>query len=354
MTAVSPDSVSQTSGLPAYSEFVSNPDAAPPPPGRRWPFVVIIVIGALLLLAPIVTGMFPRAVKGEAMIDSFAPYVTQSSIDGYRSDLQVLEDARTNLLALRAVGQPPGNYERVDQFVRDYPGIRSDMSTMIDAIDANRSNYEKLAATTPFGSLPWLLALPGVLLIGAGVLGFRRAQAGQRTVLWQSVAALAALGLIAVPVIGGLFPAAPAAQPLIEGFRPILTHDEVRKVQGYFVTLVAADGELNSRYTGAVRAAHPDADLTGITALESRWQPMTSRFAALIGAMNDNVVNFDAVVALNDSTKPFGFTAFRGLGWSYIVPGVLVLAVVAAGIRGSGQRDGDAAHRTKPIGGESK
>ncbi|WP_433624187.1 hypothetical protein [Nocardia sp. CA-120079] len=351
MTPAPTDTVSQNSGLPAYSEFVSNPDVAPPPPGRRWPFVLLIVMGALLVLAPIVTGMFPRAVKGEAMIDSFAPYVTQSSIDGYRSDLQVLEDARINVLALQSAGQQPGSYDRVEKFVRDYPGIRSDMSTMIDAIDANRGNYEKLAAAPSFGSLPWLLALPGTFLIAAGVFGFRRAQAGQRAVLWRAVAALAGLALIATPIVGQLFPAAPAAQPLIDGFRPILTHDEVRKMQGYFVTLVAADGELDSRYTGAVRTAHPDADLTGITALESRWQPMTSRFAALIGAMNDNVVNFEAVVALNDSTKRFGFAAFRGIGWCYIVPGISVLICAGISIPRQG---GDSAHRTNAIGGESK
>ncbi|WP_067685888.1 hypothetical protein [Nocardia jejuensis] len=331
------------SGLPAYSEFVSNLEAPPPPPATRWPFAVLTVIGALLVIAPLVTGMFPRAVKGEAMIGSFAPYVTQSSIENYRGDLGVLDEARSNVLALRAagvepVGQVSGGYARVDQFVRDYPEIRSDMSAMIDAIDGNRGNYEKLASVPPFGSLPWLIALPGLILIAAGVFGFRRAQAGNRAIVWRSVAAIAALGLIAVPLAGGLFPAAPAAQPLIDGFRPILTQDEVRRVQGYFVTLVAADGELNSRYTGAVRTAHPDADLAGITTLESRWQPMTSRFAALIGAMNDNIGNFDAVVALDDSTKPLGFGAFRGLGWFYLLPGVIALAAAGAGLRSRAAR----------------
>lgn len=331
--STSPASGASDSGLPAYSEFVSNLEAPPPPPAARWPFMMFGVIGALLILAPIVTGMFPRAVRGEAMIDSFAPFVSQSSIEGYRSDLRVLDDARANVLALRAAGQEPGRYDRVDRFVQDYPSIDADMTAMIDAIDANRGNYEKLAGTPAFGSLPWLLALAGGALVVAGVFGFRRAQAGNRGTAWRSVAAITALGLIALPLAGGLFPAAPAAQPLIEGFRPILTHDEVRKVQGYFVTLVAADGELNSRYAGEVRIAHPQADLTAIAALESRWQPMTSRFAALIGTMNDNVTNFDAVVALDDSTKPCGFTAFRGLGWCYLLPGLLALAVAASAYR---------------------
>ncbi|WP_433661964.1 hypothetical protein ACQPW1_07290 [Nocardia sp. CA-128927] len=321
------------SGLPTYSEFVSNPEPAPPRPLKRWPFVLIIAIGALLVLAPIVTGMFPRAVKGEAMIDAFEPYMTRSSIDGYRHDLQVLDDARTNVLTLQKNGQQPGSFDRVDQFVRDYPEINYHMSGMIGAIDDNRQNYEKLAEVPPFGTLPWLFALPGVILVGAGVLGYRRAQEGKQALVWRTAAGLAALGLIAVPLLGGLFPASPAAQPLIDDLRPILTHDEVRKLQGYFVTLVAADGELNSRYTAAVRTAHPEADLTGISTLETRWQPMTSRFAALIGAMNDNVRNFDAVVALNESTRPLGFGAFRGLGFFYLLPGIFVLAATVEGVR---------------------
>ncbi len=316
-------------GLPAYSEFVATVETAPPA-RPRWPFVVLVGVGLLLILAPIVTGMFPRAVRGEAMIDGFEPYVAQSSIDGYRDDLRVLDGARTNVLNLRAQGLEQGRYDRVDTFVRDYPDIRSDISSMLDSIDANRGNYRRLADLPPIGALPWFLALAGVIVTSAGVFGFRRAGAGKRSVVWCSIAALAALGLIAITLAGGLFSAASAGGPLIDGFRPILTHDEVRKVQGYFVTLVAADGELNSRYTGATRAAHPDADLAGIAALESRWQPMTSRFAALIGTMNDNIENFDAVVALDDATKPLGFNAFRGLGWFFLAPGVIVLAAAAA------------------------
>lgn len=318
------------SGLPAYADHVSSVETAAPR-RARWPFAALAVLGLLLVLVPIVTAMFPRAVRGEAMIEAFEPYVTSANLQGYRDDLGVLDDARANVLALRAEGLEPGRYDRVEAFVRDYPGIEAELTRMIDAIDDNRANYEKLSATAPFGALPWLLALPGSALVLAGVLGFRRASAGKSAPAWYSVAALAGAALVAVPLAGGLFAAAPTARPLLDGFGPILTHEQVRTAQGYFVTLVAANGELDARYTADVRTAHPGADLTGLARLEQRWQPMTSRFAALIGVMNDNVANFDAVVALDETTKPLGFTAFRALGWFYLVPGVLVLAVVAAG-----------------------
>ncbi|MBL1078432.1 hypothetical protein JK358_28900 [Nocardia sp. 2] len=321
--------------LPAYGDFVSHIERAPVRIAARWPFAVLTVIGVLLLLAPVVTGMFPRAVKGEAMIGAFEPYVTEQSIAGYRDDLRVLDGARANVLALQANSQQPGSFERVETFVRDYPGIRADLSGMLDSIDGNRENFRKLSGTTPFGTLPWLLALAGLVLIAAGILGFRSVSNGGRGAGWYAAAALTALGLLAVPVTGGLFQAAPAAQPVIDSFRPILTGEEVREIQGYFVTLVAADGELNSRYVGAVRAAHPGADLTGITELEARWQPMTARFAALVGVLNDNIRNFDAVVALNNSTAPLGFTGFRGLGWAFVIPGAAALALSGLGLRSS-------------------
>ncbi|QLY30153.1 hypothetical protein H0264_34135 [Nocardia huaxiensis] len=320
------------SSLPAYGDFVSQVEQESVRAGRRWPFAVLTVIGVLLVAAPLVTGMFPRAIKGEAMIDAFQPYVSAQSIAGYRDDLRVLDDARANVLALQANSQQPGRFERVETFVRDYPGIRSDLTGMLDSIDGNRESFGKLSSTTSFGSLPWLLALAGLLLITAGLFGYRAAGDSERGTIWYSLAVLAALGLLAVPLTGGLFRAAPAAQPVIDSFRPILTHQKVREIQGYFVILVAADGELNSRYVAAVRETHPDADLTGITALETSWQPMTARFAALVGVLNDNIRNFDAVVALNNSTKPLGFTAFHGLGWGFLIPGVAVLGVALAGL----------------------
>jgi len=320
------------SGLPAYTDFVSAVETAPRA-RTRWPFVIIAVLGVLLIAAPIVTGMFPRAVKAQAMIESFGPYMTPSSSADYRGDIRVLDGAYSDVRTLQAHGLENGRYDRVDQFVGDYPGIRSDITTMIDSIDAERGNYQRLAALPALGALPWLLALPGVILLGAGIFGFRRAADGRRAAGPRILAGAAALALIVIPIAGGLFPAASAAQPVIDGFRPLLTHEQVRTLQGYFITLVAADGELDGRYVTAVRTAHPDAGLSGVTALESRWQPMTARFAALVGAMNDNVDHFDAVVALNDTTKPLGFTAFRGLGWCYLIPGVLALAAAAAGIR---------------------
>jgi hypothetical protein len=331
--------------LPAYADYVGSVEAGRKS-RRRWPFAVLTVLGVMLIAAPIVAGMFPRTVRAQALISGFAPYTTESVLRQYRSDLRTLDDARANVLALQARGQQPDGadaqplrsfaaYDRIGDFVRDYPAIQADLSSMLTAIDRERGDYRRLAGLPPFGLFAWMLAFPGVIVAAAGVFGCRRARAGRGASAWLVASALAGAGLAVFPLAGGLMSAGSAGRPLIAAFRPILTHAQVRRVQGYFVTVVAADGEIDSRYVGDVRAAHPDADLTGVVALESDWQPMTSRFAALIGAMNDNVDNFDAVVALDGSTRPLGFSAFEAIGWCYLIPGALVLATAAAARRPS-------------------
>lgn len=319
-------------GLPAYTDYASEHGRRLEtglPARARWPYLAIGVIGAALIAVPLLLGMFTRAAQGQEMLAGFAPYMSNEQVGELRTDLAVVDRARRNILTLREQGrQPAGNYRHVDDLVRDYPAIRADMSGMVDSMGAVVGDYRRLASLPPFGLFPWLFALPGAILVGVGVFGARRAAAGRRTPVLTGVAALVAAGLILAPFAFDVFGKSPSAQPLIDRFTPVLTHDRVRTVQSYFVTLVGGQGELNSRYTAAIPAG---ADRGGIDALAARWQPMTARFAGLVGAMNDNVGNFDGAVALDDSTKPLGFAAFGWFGWFFLVPGVALVAAIGAG-----------------------
>lgn len=319
------------SELPAYADVVSEDSRraeAGPTPRLRWPYRLIGVLGVAMVAVPLVLGMFLRAAQGQQMLDSFAPYLSDSQIASLRTDLATVEQARDTILAQRANGtQPSGSYPYVDALVRDYPGIRTDMSGMVDSMGSEVGDYDRLSSLPPFGLFPWFFALPGVALIVVGVVGVRRAAVGRPARASTVVALLIAIGLIVAPAAAGVFTKSPAAQGLIDRFAPIMTHERVRTIQGYFVTLVGGAGELDSRYLAALPA---HADRSGIEALRARWQPMTARFADLIGAMNDNITNFDGIVALNNSTKPLGFPAFRQFGWFFVIPGVVLLAAIAS------------------------
>ncbi|WP_157108433.1 hypothetical protein [Aldersonia kunmingensis] len=320
--------------FPTYGDAVSSHAAeiAGIRPARsRVPHLILLVLGAALILAPLVLGMFTRAAQGQEMLASFGPYVQAEPIADFRADLAAVEAARANVVALEQSGRAPaGDFPYVDGLVRDYPGIDADMSAMLSTGEANIGRYEQLLSLPPFAALPWLFVLPGLGLLLAGAVGLRAANRGRRSIFATGAAGASVAWLLVVPFAFGIFSNAPAGSPLLQDFSSIVTQDRVRQVQGYFVTLAGGQGELNSRYTKAVLAEDPTVDIGAIAELEQRWQPMTSQFAGLIGAMNDNVDNFAAVSALNDSTAPLGFSAFDRFGWFFVVPGLIGLGVLVA------------------------
>ncbi|WP_309224052.1 MULTISPECIES: hypothetical protein [unclassified Mycobacteroides] len=290
----------------------------------RWPFVVLVALGVLLFAVPIVTGMFTRAAGGQQLLTEFRPFVSSAEITTFRGYLDTVDAARSDVQATRVVAG--GRYERLDTFVAQYPSIKQEMTSLLDAVDASVGNYQELRAIGPFDVLPFLLAVPGLVLVGAGVWGLRRVRNGEKALGARGLAILAAGVLIAVPFADGLFTRAPAGTHLIDAFTPIMNHERVAAVQRHFVVLVAAEGELDTQFLGDLRRHQPDRAVPGVDAFVAQWQPMTADFASLIGVMADNVDNFGRVVALDRLTAPLGFRSFDYFGWFFLVPGVLAAA----------------------------
>ncbi|AMT69737.1 hypothetical protein [Mycobacteroides immunogenum] len=323
-----------TPALPTYADIVGEQAVAAeagPVPKARWPFIVLIVFGVLLFALPVLTGMFTRAAGGQQLLTEFRPFVSAEVLAKFRGYLDTVDAARTDVQATRATAG--GHYERLDSFVTQYPSIRNDMNGLLDAVGGQVHNYEQLRAVGPFDVLPFLLAVPGLVLIGAGVWGLRRTRDNEKALGARILAVLAAAVLIVVPFADGLFTRAPAGAQLIDAFTPIMTHERVAAVQQHFVVLVAAEGELDTQFLGDLRRQDPARAVPGIDAFVSQWQPMTADFASLIGVMADNVDNFGRVVALDRITAPFGFRSFNYFGWFFLVPGVLA-AVVALDSKG--------------------
>ncbi len=323
------------SALPSYADIVGEEAVvaeAGPAPGPRWPFVALIVLGVLLFVSPVVTGMFTRAAGGQQMLTEFRPFVSSEVLAKFRGYLDTVDAARTDVQATQSVAG--GRYERMDVFVAQYPSIRQDMNGLLDAVDGQVNNYGQLRAVGPFDVLPFLLAVPGLVLLGAGVWGLRRTRDGENVFGARILAVIAAAVLVAVPCADGLFSRAPAGAQLIDAFTPIMTHERVAAVQRHFVVLVAAEGELDTQFLGDLRQHDPARAVPGIDAFVSQWQPMTADFASLIGVMADNVDNFGRVVALDRITAPIGFRSFDYFGWFFLVPGVLA-AAAAIDVKGA-------------------
>jgi hypothetical protein len=309
---------------------------------RRAPLVCALALGLGLVAAPFLFGMFDRAPKGAVMLDEFRPFMTAENIatfEGYLVEMDAADaEARGELRAFLAESGavPDAQFDQrfplVESFSKQWPGIDEDMSGLLADVGGNVGNYEAVDALPPFTLFPWFFVGPGLLI--AGVSGFalaRRPTGGAAR--WVLVAL--GVGLIAAPAVFQMFTRAPDGGEMIDTFRPIMERERVQRIQGYFVTIGAAEGSLRAealplaQESGGLGDTDLDEVFPAIRELNRDWQTIVADdtgFAAMVGAMSDNVDNYEAV----DALPPFPL-----FPWFFVVPGVLVIALAIASKRGS-------------------
>lgn len=298
---------------------------------RRTPLVCALVIGLGLAAAPLLFQMFERAPKGAVMLDEFRPFMTDETIttfEGYldemdAADVETQEELRPFLAETGAVPDArfDQEYPLVATFSDEWPAIDEDMSALLADIGDNVGNYEAVDALPPFTLFPWFFVAPGLLIAGvAGVALVRRPNGGAAR--WALVGL--GVGLIAAPAVFQMFTRTPDGGEMIDTFRPIMVRERVQRIQGYFVTIGAAEGTLRAQSlpraqeSGGLTDADVDEHFPAIRELNGDWQTIVgddTGFAAMVGAMSDNVDNYEAV----DALPPFPL-----FPWFFVIPGVLV------------------------------
>jgi hypothetical protein len=302
---------------------------------RRWPLVATAVIGVGLAFAPVAFQMFSRAPRGGDMIEGFKPYMTNERIDRFRADLATIDAAQVEAERLRsnfpdrAAGSSPG----LKAFVDQWPAIDTDMSSMLGTMRANIGHYRGVAALPPFVLFPWFFVGPGLMIAGLSVWSLRGRQRGRATRAQWIPLVIAGLAVVAAPAVFQMFSRAPGGSEMIDDFKPFMTTTKVTQIQGYFLTIGVGEGELRRSVVpelvsvGAVRPG----ETAAISTLNRQWPAISAGMAPMIGAMADNVGNFDAVAAL----PPFWL-----FPWFFVIPGI---AVAALGVTAR-PRPGDQAH----------
>lgn len=255
----------------------------------------LVALGIGLALAPVAFKMFERAPKGGDMIEGFGPYMDTAVISNFLGHLDTINGAHSNAVELELAATD----ESISDFVSAWPGILTDMGGMLNTMANNIGNYRGVAALPPFPLFPWFFVAPGVLLAVFALLRFR---AGLY---------LLGLGLLAAPAVFGMFGRAPGGAEMINDFKPFMTTEKVTEIQGYFLTLAGAEGAFRLDVLPATNAG-------GIERFVTDWQVISSDMAPMIGAMADNIDNFNAVKAL----PPFWL-----FPWFFVIPGLLVLAL---------------------------
>jgi hypothetical protein len=183
---------------------------------------------------------------------------------------------------------------------------------------------------------PWFFVIPGALIVvAAGVALYQRRDPSNRArpALWV----LFGLGIAvaAAPVAFQMFDRAPQGADMIDDFSPMMTRERVQSVQGYFVTLGAAEGQLRANALPLlVEAGGDPADFPAIGQWSTDWPTILTDFNPMVATMSDNVDNYDAVAAL---------PSFDLFPWFFVIPGALVAILAVVAMRSRRPADDDVA-----------
>jgi hypothetical protein len=295
---------------------------------KRWAIVALAVIGVGLIAAPFAFKMFDRAPLGATMITEFKPYMTEQRLDGFARDIRQIDGGvqEGNTKVRTSLTKNSTNFDR------EYPAFASfqkqwdskiepDMSSLIESIASNRSNYDAVAALPSFKLFPWFFVIPGVILLGLAILGLARPDA------WPTIRYVAlalGVGLILAPVVFQMFTRAPKGAKMMNAFETVETRERVQTIQGYFSSIAVGQGDVRLKFVPALRKQGlTDQQIAerfpAITTLNEQWNFILGDLTPMLGAMSDNVDNYEAVKSL----PPFGL-----FPWFFLAPGLLI-AVLA-------------------------
>jgi hypothetical protein len=296
---------------------------------RRWAVIVVAAIGLGLIVAPFAFQMFTRAPKGANMIAGFKPYMTDARLQTYQTEIHQIDAAvhEVNTIAAAALTSGSGTpglasrFPDVAAFSTDWPPVNASMSSMLTTIRANVGNYNDVVALPTFTLFPWFFVIPGLLILTFAAAALIR-PAWWSWVRWVLV--VLGIGLVLAPVAFQMFTRAPAGGRMVDAFRTIETQSNVQQIQRDFGTIASGEGAIQLELVPALRASGlSDAQIASrypaITTLEHNWVPILNDFTPMIGAMSDNVSNYEAVKAL----PPFPL-----FPWFFVLPGVLICAFV--------------------------
>ncbi|MGH2685145.1 MAG: hypothetical protein ACRDJP_06750 [Actinomycetota bacterium] len=305
---------------------------------RRGAVAVVIAIGVGLALAPVAFQMFTRAPEGGRMIDDFRPHMTASKIDRFDGYLDQIGAAEAQ--ATEATGGSGARFPALADLHRQWPVIESDMRDMLADMRRNLGRFEGIDALPPFVLFPWFFVIPGVLAAVLGISTLVAARRGKSVGGRLRVVALLGVGLMLAPVAFQMFGRAPGGARMIDDFRPLMTAEKVTSVQGYFLVIGVAEGEVRTEVLPA-RAEAQAPPLAAVEEFVRDWPRISNEMAPMIGTMADNVDNFAAV----DALPPFWL-----FPWFFVVPGLLVTGLALAADRhGRARLIGRAPARALPL-----
>jgi len=284
------------------------------------------------VVMPFAFDMFGKTPKGAVMIAGFKPYMTEARLNGYQAELRQIDagvrQTETTVAPVLTGGGGSSNfadrYPDFASFDHQWPAIDVKMTGLMNEVQGNLGNYLAVAALPSFRLFPWFFVLPGVLIAGCAVGALVRLSRWQRF-RWVLVAL--GIGLIAAPGIFQMFQRAPDGGHMMTAFKDIETVTNVEQIQGYFGSMAVGQGAIRLEIVPALERtglsrAEIAARFPAVATLDADWVHILNDMTPMIGAMSDNVANYQAIASL----PPFPL-----FPWFFVLPGALVVGLVFAG-----------------------
>jgi len=298
-----------------------------------------IAVGAVLVLVPITTGLFDKAPQGAALLTAFEPYMNETDLTTYRTDVDVLDAGVTEALGKGPVLLYPALDETAAQtrFETDqatlgslsetWPDISADFQQLTTTVSANLDSFQKVSQL-PFDAFGWFFVVPGAALVLLGLAGLLPTFWRRRS--WpvlRWVALVVGAGLVLAPSACSLWDRAPAGAEMVDALAGIESTDQVTALQDDFgqLTLAASGlGTLTSQLQQqGLTPEQIDQELPAVAAFQERWVTVLQDFTPLLGVLSDNVVRYQAVASL---------PSLALFPWLFVVPGTLVILLVAGSV----------------------
>jgi hypothetical protein len=290
--------------------------------------VALLVLGVLLVLGPIVGGMFAKVAAANQLIDEFAPHLEADALARYDADLDIMRRGAAGVDAVVVQqGIPDGQFPGIDAYRRRSVEIDRRATGLLDRVNAAEPDYRRVADVGGFDRVPFLLVLGGMAAFYGGcvLLGGTRGRARGAA----AVVVLASAALVGYPLLSDLPSGTRAGERMLNTLAPVMTHGEVRALQDDFVVLVTAVGELDTGFRGVPQ---PGPAATDVATLVSEWPTVSSDLATLVGALNDNIDNYEDLDDLDGITRGLGVSGLAALPWALVGFGVLGAAGAIAAL----------------------
>lgn len=281
--------------------------------------MVLVVLGVLLVVGPIVGGLFAKVASGEQLIDEFEPHLEADALARYDSDLATIRAGTAALDAVYAQGTvAAGTFAGIDELRRQAADIDRRSTGLLDRMRRTEPDYRDVAGIGGFERVPFLVVLAGGVAVYGGSLLLGRTRNRARP--GGALVVLAGVALIAYPFLSDLPTGARAGSRMLDSLAPVMSSTEVRQLQTDFVVLVHAVGELDTTFQDVPR---PEPAVAPIAALVAGWPQVSSDLAELVGTINDNLDDYDALVDLDGLAGPVTESGLSALPWFLVGIGVL-------------------------------